>query len=217
MRVGATMGSIRAGAALPGRARTMRSLIAALLVTATALAARASGDAVFLVAGEDLLDPNFERTVVLVTRQAGFAGPVGVIVNRPSPVTLARAFPDVKALEALPDKIHFGGPVARSRLVFVLRASSPPSDAVEVMDGVYMSWSGELLGELLARPNPVENLRVYAGHAGWAPGQLESEVARGSWKSARPDARSIFEARPDLLWPELHRRGALTTVRRGGD
>lgn len=90
MRVGATMGSIR-GAALSGRARTMRSLIAALLVTATALAAPAGGDAVFLVAGEDLLDPNFARTVVLVTRQAGFAGPVGVIVNRPSPVTPMRS------------------------------------------------------------------------------------------------------------------------------
>ena len=76
-----------------------------------------------------------------------------------------------------------------------------------------MSSSRELLRELLGRENPVEGLRVFAGHAGWAPGQLESEVARGDWHLVTADARMVLEMEPEKLWKELERRASATTVR----
>ena len=104
-------------------------------------------------------------------------------------------------------------PQAMDFFFYVLRASEPPPDAVQVADGVYLGSNAKRLKALLERDKPLEGLRIYAGHAAWAPGQLETEVARGFWKSARPDARSIFATRPETLWPELIRRAAATPVR----
>jgi putative transcriptional regulator len=199
----------------PGAAaRAAAATFALALCAAAPAASPRDGAALLLVADPELTDPNFHQAVVLVTRRPGIAGPIGVVINRPSPVTLARAFPDVKSLAAVEDKVYVGGPVARQALFYVFHASAAPPDAVEVAEGVYLDWSGERLRTLLGREKPVEGLRVYAGHAAWSPGQLEAEVARGFWKSARADARSIFAERPETLWPELIRRAALTTVRR---
>ena len=199
----------------------IRAAVALLAALAVAwLAASAQGkpgaserDAILLVAAPELVDPNFRETVVLVTRYRGIAGPIGVILNRPSRVPLARAMPDEPALSGIDEKVWLGGPVARQALFYVFRASKPAGDAIEVAEGVYLDWDGERLKALLARDKPTEGLRIYAGHAAWAPGQLESEVARGSWKSARPEERIIFSTRPETVWGELERRSRATPAR----
>lgn len=161
------------------------------------------------MAAEDLKDPNFEKSVVLVTRAPPFVGPFGVIVNRPTTILLREAFPDDKALEKLEDKIHIGGPVAVGKLMYLFKSPTKLADSeemIEVANGVYLSWSAEKLKELLKREKPTEGMRVFAGHSAWAPGQLEAEVARGGWTSAQVDARSLFDTPPHLIWPELHRQ-----------
>jgi putative transcriptional regulator len=167
---------------------------------------------ILLVARKNLPDPYFRDSVVLVTRSGGLA-PVGVIVNRPTDVPLSRVFSDIERLRSRDETLYFGGPVMPEQLVVVFRASDPPSAAIEVLEGVYMSLSGELLRELLGRENPVDGLRVFAGHAGWAPGQLESEIARGDWHLVTADARMVLEMKPERLWQELERRASATTVR----
>ena len=169
--------------------------------------------AIFLIAGAELRDPNFHQTVVLVARDKDVPGPIGVVINRPTDVELGSVLPDSMGLDKVKGKIFIGGPVARNVLAFVFRSAEPRKNTIPVVEGVYLSFDAELLAELLKRENPMEGLRVYVGHAGWAPGQLEAEVARGFWKSARPDARSIFEAKPETLWPEFTRRAALTPAR----
>jgi putative transcriptional regulator len=198
--------------------------IGALLLLALAGPAPAQspreGSAILLVADAELSDPNFRQTVVLVSGHRGIRGPIGVIINRPTAVTLARALPDVKSIAELEDKVYAGGPVATQALFYVFRADKRPDDAIEVTPGVYLDWGGERLKELLAREKPTEGLRVYAGHSAWAPGQLEAEVARGFWKAARPEERIIFSSRPENLWSELERRARATPVRldaRSGD
>ena len=169
---------------------------------------------ILLVARKNLPDPFFRDSVVLVTRSGGPApAPVGVIVNRPTDVPLSRVFPDIERLRSRDETLFFGGPVMPEQLLVVFRAAVPPAEAIEVLDGVYMSLSRELLRELLGRENPVEGLRVFAGHAGWAPGQLESEVARGDWHLVAADARKVLEMEPEKLWKELERRASGTTVR----
>jgi putative transcriptional regulator len=166
---------------------------------------------ILLVARKNMPDPYFRDSVVLVT-QSGGPTPFGVIVNRPTDVPLSRVFPDIERLRSRDETLFFGGPVMPEQLVVVFRAAVPPTEAIEVLEGVYMSLSGELLRELLGRENPVESLRVFAGHAGWAPGQLESEVARGDWHLVVADARMVFEENPERLWQELERRASSTTV-----
>ena len=168
---------------------------------------------ILLVARKNLPDPYFRDSVVLVTRSGG-PTPVGVIVNRPTDVPLSRVFPDIERLRSRDDKLFFGGPVMPDQLLVVFRAAVPPTEAIEVLEDVYMSSSGELLRELLGRENPVEGLRVFAGHAGWAPGQLESEVTRRDWHLVTADALMVLEMEPEKLWKELERRASATTVRR---
>ena len=80
------------------------------------------------------------------------------------------------------------------------------------MDGVYMTGNVDLLRELLSRDKSAESVRVFAGYAGWAPGQLEGEISRGDWRWFKAEARSIFERKPEGLWPELNRRANATTA-----
>lgn len=167
---------------------------------------------ILLVARKNLPDPFFRDSVVLVTRSGGSV-PVGVIVNHPTDVPLSRVFSDIERLRSRDETLFFGGPVMPEQLLVVFRAAVPPTAAIEVLDGVYMSLSRELLRGLLGRENPVEALRVFAGHAGWAPGQLESEVARGDWHLVTADARMVLEMEPEKLWKELERRASATTVR----
>jgi putative transcriptional regulator len=162
---------------------------------------------ILLVARKDLPDPFFRDSVVLITQSATRA-PIGVIVNRPTDVPLSRVLPDIDALRTRDDRLFFGGPVMREQLIAVFRAPAPPSEALEVLDGVYMSSSRESLLELLGRENPVAGLRVFAGYASWAPGQLESEVARGDWHLTPADSRALFGTRPERLWQELERRAS---------
>jgi putative transcriptional regulator len=190
-------------------------LIASLLAVAGLPALGESPDpaaSVFLVARPKLPDPNFSDTVVLIT-QFGAAGAMGVIVNRPTSYPLASAFPEIKRLERSGDKVWFGGPVAQGTMVFLVRAESPPKEGVEVLEGVYLSASVDLLRDLLGRDKSAESVRVFSGYAGWSPGQLESEIARGDWNWFKAEARSIFERKPESLWPELNRRASATTVR----
>ncbi|HSD59933.1 MAG TPA: YqgE/AlgH family protein [Burkholderiales bacterium] len=169
---------------------------------------------VFLVAKRQLNDPNFQESVVLITQHAG-GSPVGVIVNRPTKLPLSRLFPDNEKLKDLPDVVHFGGPVSPRVLVFVFRAESPPQDALRVLADVYMSFSSELLSQLLVRPKPTAELRVYAGYSGWAPGQLQHEVARGDWHMVRADADTIFRMDEALVWREMLNRATARQTLRG--
>ena len=189
--------------------------IALLLIAAPAFADEPA-KSIFLVARKDLPDPNFRDSVVLVTLGAQ-RGPVGVIVNRPIDVLLARVFEDIEGLRASRETLFFGGPVGPRQLNFLFRAKAAPEGAVEVLDGVYMSSSRELLRELLGRENPVDGLRVFAGFAGWAPGQLEAEIARGEWHVAPAEAKALFDRKPEGLWRELERRAGATMVRLGGE
>jgi putative transcriptional regulator len=157
--------------------------------------------AILLVARAELPDPNFKDSVVLVTNKLGPA-PVGVIVNRPTRIPVARLFPDLDHLARLDDKLYFGGPVEISGVSFLFRADEPHENAVLVFEGVYLSTNRELLLKLLRRDRPLEGLRIYIGYSGWAPSQLEAEISRGDWTLEPVDASAIFDGNSERPWPE---------------
>jgi putative transcriptional regulator len=157
--------------------------------------------AILLVARAELRDSNFKDSVVLVMNNIGPA-PIGVIINRPTRIGVSGLFPDLERSERLDGKLYFGGPVDVESASFLFRANSPPEHAFQVLDGVYFSANRELLGKLLGRDKPMDGLRIFVGHSGWAPGQLENEIARGDWTLAPADAEAIFHGKAEHPWPE---------------
>jgi len=157
--------------------------------------------AIFLIARPDLPDPNFADSVLLVMNNLG-PGPVGIIVNRPTHVAVSELFPDQKRLARLHDKVYYGGPVEFGSVWFLFRAAKPPEHATQAFGGVCLSANRELLLRLLSRDKPMDGLRIFIGHAGWAQGQLEAEIDRGDWSLERADSDAIFNRKSEHPWPE---------------
>ena len=167
-----------------------------------------------LVAAPALRDPNFDRTVVLVVEHAE-EGALGLVLNRPSETEVAAALPGWERLAAAPAVVFVGGPVAPTAAIALGTALAgtevegwrPLFDGVGSIDLDLEHGPDELAG-------PVQDVRVFAGYAGWAPGQLEEEVEGGAWYvvDALPD--DTRSAQPDDLWSAVLRRqgGALALV-----
>jgi putative transcriptional regulator len=163
-----------------------------------------------LVAGPALDDPNFRRTVVLVGEH-GPDGAMGVVLNRPTSVTVADAVPPLAELADDGDVVHLGGPVQPQAVVVL-------ADYVETgeVDDLVLESVGFLPGEIehAADVGPVRSLRVFAGYAGWSPGQLEEELEEGSWLVLPARVSDIFGDEPERLWSGVLRRqgGALAVL-----
>lgn len=162
-----------------------------------------SSPSLLLVATRQLRHPGFRETVVLVTRH-GRRGPIGVIVNRPLEITLKRLFPQAPDADKL--FLHEGGPVERGQISYLFRSLEMAPGTIEVAEHTYIGRSPELLGDLLHGRRPHSGLRVIAGYAGWAPGQLENEVARGDWLVLPVTPATLFETPVTGMWQELYRR-----------
>ncbi len=167
----------------------------------------------FLVAARHLLDPNFANTVVLLLSY-GEGGAMGLVINRPTELPLGELLPAVESLAESGETVWFGGPVAIDRLMMLVRAPSPPEEGEQVFEDVYLGGGRELLERLAARPQTGERFRVYAGYAGWAPGQLEAEVGRGDWAILPADADTVFESEPEKIWSKLIERSGVRWTRR---
>jgi putative transcriptional regulator len=142
------------------------------------------------VAKPGLLDPNFRETVVLVS-QAADGSTVGVILNRPTP----------KKHDPTGEPVSFGGPVMREVLVALFRAErAPEAAAFHVLKDVYLSMHPQNI------ERAVENRRLFAGFAGWAPGQLQSELARDDWFVQPASAEVLFRNDTSGMWEELVRK-----------
>jgi putative transcriptional regulator len=154
-----------------------------------------------LVAGPALIDPNFRRTVVLVGDH-GEEGAMGVVLNRPSETDVDEAVPPLADLEGVDDLVYVGGPVQPQAVVVLGDFSEPERAGVLVLGSI-----GFLPGEVdRDEIGDLARARVFAGHAGWGPGQLEGELEEGSWivEPARPD--DVFTDTPDQLWSDVLRR-----------
>jgi putative transcriptional regulator len=155
-----------------------------------------------LIAGPDLLDPNFRRSVVLVGEH-GEEGAMGVILNRPSPVSVADAVPPLAELVDDEEPVFVGGPVQPQAIV-VLGEFGEPEEAASLVLGSIGFLPGEI--ESAADVGSLGRARVFAGYAGWAPGQLESEIEEQSWILAPALPEDVFAGEPDLLWSTVLRR-----------
>jgi len=170
----------------------------------------------FLVASKQLRDPQFFETVVLLIEYDS-QGAMGLVINRPTTVKLSEVLPEIEGLQKRSDIIYLGGPVAKNQLMLLIRTSSPPEGSHLVFKDIYLSSSQTIIEKMIDNPDTPERFRVYAGYAGWAPGQLDREVSRGGWHILQADEESVFDKTPAEVWPELIRRSSALWVRVVGE
>ena len=160
----------------------------------------------FLIASRELVEPTFARRVVLLLDHEKRRGGIGLIINRPSRVPLTRIVSGLEELEGREDYIRSGGPVERNRLFMLIRADTRPPGTERILEDTYGSSTLDPLRALLASGEAQSTeFVVYAGYAGWAPGQLEAEIERGDWHVAPGRSESVFDADPAEVWPGLIR------------
>ena len=166
----------------------------------------------FLIAGRKLTDPNFAETVILLIDYAR-KGAVGLIINRPTEIKLSAALPDIQGLKHRPDTVYMGGPVAGNRITLLVNAKTQPDKSFHVFGNVYIGPSWRIIQQMIDRSDPREKFRIYAGYAGWSPGQLDKEISMGDWHILQADEQTVFGKKPSKTWPELIRRFSSQWVR----
>lgn len=158
-----------------------------------------------LVASPMLADPNFIRTVVLIVEH-NEDGAMGLILNRPSDTAVGEAVPELAWLAEDPDEapVFVGGPVTPGGVMVLAEFDDLESSAAPVLGPV-----GFVPAEVPDPESFADGLgrrRVFAGHAGWGPGQLEFEMQEESWIVEPALADDVFAEDPEHLWPEVLRR-----------
>jgi putative transcriptional regulator len=157
----------------------------------------------FLIASPMLQDPNFVRTVVLLCEHND-QGSMGLVVNRRSGVQLPEVLEGIapEPLPALP--LYLGGPVERQALLVLHRLEVPIPGAHPVAGGI--SLGGDMQAILRHAADTVEanpQIRFYAGYAGWGAGQLDAELAIGSWITCEALPEHVFDADDESLWSRV--------------
>jgi putative transcriptional regulator len=150
-----------------------------------------------LIASPQLLDPNFEHTVLLMV-QHDEQGALGLVLNRPLDTTVAAAVAEAVDVPChCAEQLHQGGPCEGPLMVV---HTHEDAGEIEALPGIYFSTDTDKVKWLLEHNQGA--IKFFTGYAGWGAGQLEGELAAGGWYVARSDVRQIFDDSP-LLWRRL--------------
>jgi putative transcriptional regulator len=194
---------------LRGRSKRLLPLLAVVAGALTApLAAQSVGNGTLLVASPGLTDPNFARTVVLVLRSDD-NGTLGVVVNRPTNLEPATVFPELAdGVGTYSGTLFRGGPISPAQLLLLVRGLPAATISTpEILDKVFLSIDLDSLPEMVRLADGTNDLRIFAGHAAWGPGQLDAELRAGGWQVVPGTADLVFHLDPSELWTELEGRG----------
>jgi putative transcriptional regulator len=168
----------------------------------------------FLVAAPGLRDPNFAGSLVLLTGHRK-EGAMGFVVNRPAPVSVAQMLGSVDdRLGGLArgsahgrQPVLVGGPVGQEQVWVLYRrtAQSDDDDAIRVGRHLAVGSSRPVLESLL-RDDATSPVQLFVGYAGWAPQQLENEIAHGSWVPMEFDEDLVTTVPVEERWAAAVRR-----------
>jgi putative transcriptional regulator len=164
-----------------------------------------------LISGGSLYDDSFRHTVVLIGAH-GAEGAAGVILNRPLEVSVQHAVPALAQLTGPDARLFGGGPVEPDQAVLLADVADP-----EILDIPILASVGFLTGDVSTdAASVIRRARVFVGHAGWGPGQLEAELRAEAWIVEPATADDVFDAEPGSLWRRiLERKGPpFTTLAR---
>jgi putative transcriptional regulator len=158
-----------------------------------------------LISSPLLQDPNFRRTVVLMTHHDE-EGAMGLVLSRPSEIRVADAVPELADLPGADEHVYVGGPVQPEAVVVLIEHQAEPE--LPIVGNIAFMPAEADVGELDA-----VRTRVFAGYSGWGAGQLEGELGESSWIIVPAEPDDVFAPDPDELWRTvLHRKGGKFTL-----
>ncbi|MGQ0654822.1 MAG: YqgE/AlgH family protein [Betaproteobacteria bacterium] len=184
-----------------------RLLIAVVAIAAALWPAAASANTVdldqpiILVAKRDLRDRLYGHTVLLA-RPLGNERHVGVIVNKPTQMTLGKLFPSHPASRKIVDPVFLGGPVG-SEVIFALvqRKDSPGSRSLRIAPDLFLATDSRVVDKII-ESEPAQ-ARFFAGVVLWAQNELAEEVKRGLWFTQAPTSEVVLRKQTDGMWEEM--------------
>jgi putative transcriptional regulator len=157
-----------------------------------------------LLASTTLQDPNFLRSVVLIGMHSE-QGALGLVLNRPSAITVGDAVPSLEEMMGEDEPVYVGGPVQPGAIVMLAEFLDPAAAGILVLGRIGLPAPDAPLETL---EDATARRRVFAGYAGWGEGQLDAEVEHGDWIAMDPRPEDIFSEAPGELWSEvLTRKG----------
>lgn len=192
-------------------ARTIASLLLISLLAPVAFAAELPAKGKLLVATEQVRGEVFARTVILLLHYDK-DGAMGIVINRPTDIPPAEVLTSAEAFANYDGELFWGGPVQMDSLWALVRDDESPtgSDVNSIVANVHHVPIDDAIDRLPADPGTV---RFYIGYAGWAPGQLDGEMARGDWNVVSATGAMVFAEEPRALWDELAIRAPEYSVR----
>jgi putative transcriptional regulator len=152
---------------------------------------------ILLLAEPFMEDPYFKRAAVLLCENHP-QGTLGFILNKPTNLSLTEVMDDFPPFDA---PVYYGGPVQGDRLHYIHNLGALLEDSLPISEGVW--WGGDfdslkfLIKSELILP---EQIRFFVGYSGWSAGQLEDELATGSWVPTEMDANYAFKTPPEKIW-----------------
>jgi len=152
-----------------------------------------------LIASPVLEDPNFDRTVVLVTEHTD-EGAMGLVLNRPATTAVDEVAPELTLLVDADDPVYLGGPVAEEAVIVLAEFEDPSEAAAPVMGSLGFLPAGADEAEIADR---LLRARVFAGYAGWGPGQLDDEIEADAWIVEPATLDDAFQADVAALWSDV--------------
>ena len=160
---------------------------------------------VLLLSMPQMLDPNFARTVVLLA-EYGTHGAFGLVVNRMMPEPAHEVIRPDPPMDIRKDiHLYIGGPVEPNRAWVLTNHRNVDADALEIVEGVYLSAAPELIRHTL-QSSPDPHVRLVVGYAGWGAGQLDEELAASSWLMLPVQADLLFDIPVEVMWETAIRR-----------
>ena len=156
-----------------------------------------------LIASPHLPDPNFAHTIVLIVRHDEEAI-VGLVLNRPLELTVEEACQgQVEEAVGVDQPIYQGGPCPGPLMVV---HGAEDAEGAAIADGIHFTAQrDEIEGLMSARVSPI---KYFANYSGWDAGQLEREIAEGSWVLTKATPAEVF-ATDEEQWEKLRMRVTL--------
>jgi putative transcriptional regulator len=160
----------------------------------------------FLIARRELSDPFFAKSTVLmlpIELPGEQSALVGLIINKPTHVSLHELFPHARALQKDDATAYFGGPVDIHDRSAIFRSSNPPEHALHIFADVYVTFDSDAIDALVKKSQQPSLLRIFLGRSRWGQAQLQDEMLEGAWYSLRLNADPIFSSDPGKVWQTL--------------
>jgi putative transcriptional regulator len=186
--------------------------VLALILTVLAIAWTTPGHSadlpesrtVLLVATPELRDPVYGQTI-LIARPIGQGRHLGFILNKPTRISLAEAFPGHGAFQAVGGPLYLGGPDGVDA-VFALVEShdSPGRGAMQLSPDLFLVIAADTVDHVIE--TEAEHARFFAGAVVWQPGELDEEVSRGVWYVLDPEPDLVLPPKTDGMWQQLLQR-----------